>query len=209
MACTVRSTWALKCLCLQRHREDLSWGVPGEEVDRHVIHGYRLSEPYRVGVLTANEGYLVLPRFFLTPAARHSLVDAAPLLDTHALASTPAHLVDDIWMAGSLSARGVSRLVVPLRAAPSVDVTVVHTLETHMQHEGTDRGAANDATLRYFADAWRAEGLWYRFAADVRGAKGVVFDRDADEPIVIGTFARIYKEVGHWWREQMVKVGFQ
>jgi hypothetical protein len=187
--------------------EDLSWGVAWDEVDRHVIAGYRLATPYRVGVLTANEGYLVLPRFFLPPASTPPLAHAAPLLDGPSLARTPAHLVDDIWMAGSLAVARVPRLVVPLPAPPSADVTVVHTLETHMAAAGMDRGAANNAALGLFADAWRAEGLWYRFAADVRGAKGVVFDKNADEPVMARSLERTWKEVGRWWREQMVKAG--
>jgi hypothetical protein len=123
------------------------------------------------------------------------------------MARTRARLVDDIWMAGSLCAQSIPRLVVPLPGAPSVDVTATHTLEGHMAAAKTDRGTANNEALKFFADAWRAEGLWYRFAAEVLGAKGVVKDRNADEPVFVSPISRAWKEVGRWWRERLVRAG--
>lgn len=166
------------------------------EFSRHVVQGYSLAEPYRVGVLTANEGYLITPRVLITHSETlpPNLVEAAPLLNTTALLSTPAHLVDDIWMSGQLASLAVPRYVVPLihGGPPNLDVTVTHTLETHMASDSLDRAAANDATLKAFESAWREESLWYRFRDDVRkGAKGVLWKgADDDQPRRIGWLAR-------------------
>ena len=173
-----------------------------DELDRHVQHGYRLAEPYRVGVLTANEGYLVTPRMFLPPisSTTSSPISAlAPILNTRRLMSSPARHVDDIWMAGSLSTQGVSRYVIPFPGPPSLDITITHTLEGHMASNGTSREQANTRALRMFSDAFSRENLWYRFAKDVKGAKGVIAppSNEAEkEPVWIGVLARLWKEVG-------------
>lgn len=152
-----------------RVRQDLQWGVLWDEMEEHVAEAPTLANPYRVGVLTANEGYLVYPKWF-----KASLVGSdkagrlgTGILDTNTLLSTPAHLVDDIWMAGHLASLGIPRMVVPLSLTdlPSIDVTRVHTLESHMNNEGTTRYQANTDTLKYFANAWRKEGLWYHLRA--------------------------------------------
>ena len=101
-----------------RVRSDLHWGVSPEEMQDHVADGWKLAEPFRVGVLTANEGYLIKPRFFLdvSKLEDHTLdwSSGAPLLDLHQLNASAAHLVDDIWLNGHLSAQGIPRFVVPL-----------------------------------------------------------------------------------------------
>jgi len=183
-------------------RPDLRWGVPLNELDHHVQHGHRLAEPYRVGVLTANEGYLVTPRMFLPPisSATSSPTSAlAPILNTNMLMSSDARLVDDIWMAGSLATQGVFRYVIPLPGPPSLDVTITHTLEGHMASSGTSREQANTRTLGIFRDAFSRENIWYRFAKDVEGAKGVIAPPSTEaekEPVWIGVIARLWKEVG-------------
>ncbi|KAL0959805.1 hypothetical protein HGRIS_011486 [Hohenbuehelia grisea] len=184
-----------------RIRSDLEWGVSWDEMDRHVQYGYRLAEPYRVGVLTANEGYLVTPRMFLPPKTSTSyspISKLAPILDIQKLMSSSAHLVDDIWMAGSLATQGVMRYIVPLPGSPSLDVTTTHTLEKHMESEGKSRGGANTETLHMFSEAFSKEKLWYRFEKDVKGAKGVVSPATTEaeqEPVWISTAARLRKEV--------------
>ena len=184
-----------------------------DELDRHVQHGYRLAEPYRVGVLTANEGYLVTPRMFLPPisSTTSSPISAlAPILDTNRMMSTDAHLVDDIWMAGSLATQGVSRYVIPLPGPPSLDITITHTLEDHMASNGTDREKANTGALRMFKDAFSRENIWYRFGKDVKGAKGVISPPSTDaekEPVWIGVLARLWKEVGKGIEGAKLKFG--
>ena len=159
-----------------RVRQDLIWGVSPDEAQDHIAEGWMLASPYRVGVLTANEGYLIYPRFFGT--AETSPRQMGWLLDTKMLLSTSAHLVDDIWMAGHLCARSIPRYVVPLLsrtstisfrgapAIPSIDVTRFHTLEAHIVSEGTTRGDANTQTIRTFAEEFRREGLFYDLRQD-------------------------------------------
>lgn len=184
------------------------------ELDRHVQHGYRLAEAYRVGVLTANEGYLITPRMFLprtSPATPPPISALAPVLDTSRLMSSPAHLVDDIWMAGSLATQGVYRFVIPLPGPPSLDVTITHTLEEHMGSDGVNRAQANTETLRMFTPAFSRENLWYRFAKDVTQAKGATAPPSTEaeeEPIWIGVFARLWKEVGKSVEKLKLKMVF-
>ena len=194
---------------------DLRWGVLLNELDHHVQHGYRLAEPYRVGVLTANEGYLITPRMFLPPISptTPSPVSAlAPILDTNRLRSSLAHHVDDIWMAGSLATQGVSRYVIPLPGPPSLDVTITHTLEGHMASNGMSREQANTGALRVFMEAFSRENLWYRFATDGRGAKGVIAPPSTEaeqEPVWIGGLARLWKAVGKGVEKLKLKMAFQ
>ena len=168
-------------------RKSLQWGVPLAELKQHVAEGHTLAAPYRVGVLTANEGYLIYPRWFAhhpNATARASAyddthsgaLDSAGLLDTQALSSGEAHLVDDIWMAGHLSRIGVQRWVVPLILdpeggsswlnPPSVDVTVHHTLESHMRKDGHTREDANNYALQLFREDFERENLWYTLRQD-------------------------------------------
>ena len=192
----------------------MKWGVLLDEVDRHVQHGYRLAEPYRVGVLTANEGYLITPRMFLPPISSTTsspISLLAPILDTSRMMSSDAHLVDDIWMAGSLATQGVSRYVIPLPGPPSLDITITHTLEDHMASKGTDRERANTGALRMFKDAFSREDIWYRFGKDVKGAKGVISPPSTDaekEPVWIGVLARLWKEVGKAIEGAKLKFGY-
>lgn len=163
-----------------RIREDLQWGVGSDEYSDHVIEGWTLDDPYRASVLTANDGYLIFPRWF---AGRESGIpdgsqqSAAGLLDLAAMSSSPAHLVDDIWMAGHLCVGRVPKFIVPLNigftgmsrrpkfylktAVPSVDIARHPALEAHMAAEGRTRGEANNEALHLFEDAWRQEGLYY------------------------------------------------
>ncbi|GAA5867947.1 hypothetical protein JCM8547_003421 [Rhodosporidiobolus lusitaniae] len=130
-----------------RVRRDLRWGVGGgwEEVRRHVVEGWRVSRGYRVGVITANEGYLITPSFFLSPSLRFSSFSlSSSLSPSQKLSLLPSpsslpfffppsssapeslHLVDDILLSGSLAQSLIPRFVVPLCAEPgppSVDIT--------------------------------------------------------------------------------------
>lgn len=109
-----------------RVREDCKWGVGPDELARHVVEGWKISAPYKVGVLTANEvrqeprlreklkgehggtdrssnasqGYLVTPRMFVPPvelAQPDRTSFSSPLFDYDTPVPVAAHLVDDIW----------------------------------------------------------------------------------------------------------------
>lgn len=127
------------------------WGVGAEEQAHHVVHGWHLTQPYRVGVLTANEGYLLPP----IPALRGANVS------DYSTAPAGARLVDDIYMAGRLAGLAMERWVVPA-AAPNVLVARSLTLDDRIAAQGTTRAAANTATLIHFECSWE-DDLWYRF----------------------------------------------
>ncbi|KAK9895975.1 hypothetical protein P389DRAFT_143506 [Cystobasidium minutum MCA 4210] len=172
-----------------RVRSSLHWGVPPEEMDEHVAEGWRLAEPFQVGVLTGNEGYLIRPRFFVEDQISASQAQvgqekrtqgdwspSAPVLNLTKLEESAAHLVDDIWLSGHLCQNGITRYVVPLTppsslswssvllandAIPSIDVTKAHALEGRIQREGHTRTTANWVALHLFERAWRKQGLFY------------------------------------------------
>jgi hypothetical protein len=48
-----------------RVNKDFKWGVNAKEYDWHVLVGWNLWHRYRVGVVTANSGYMVTPRMFV------------------------------------------------------------------------------------------------------------------------------------------------
>jgi len=198
-----------------RLRRDLHWGVPQEEVAGYVQEGYTLAQPYRVSVLTANEGYLIRPQAFLAASARNiaasgfsttSSSQHVPILDVERMSETFAHLVDDIWMAGHLCTSGIPRYVVPLlpapgvfnggSATPSIDVTKTHTLMGHFHKDGTSRAQANDETLAMFADCWNREALWYTLLAD----RGAADDQErtemtTDTPVYLGWWSMKSREL--------------
>ncbi|KND00668.1 uncharacterized protein SPPG_09145, partial [Spizellomyces punctatus DAOM BR117] len=141
-----------------RIRQDLQWGVQGaQEQRRHIIQGWTLAEPYRVGIVTANEGYLIQPRFFATSAGD------VPILNLTG-ASSEATLVDDIWMSGHLAAQGVPRIVVPAISS-NVDISQSYTLESQFQSKQTSRYIANTVALRLFSSVWE-NSMWYQFGID-------------------------------------------
>ena len=97
--------------------------MPLTELDHHVIQGYRLASPYQVGVLTANEGYLVTPRVYRSLSSPTQTV-----FDLEEIARRTSHLVDDILNAGLLAQAGIPRFVIPLDGPGNLDLTRTHTL---------------------------------------------------------------------------------
>ncbi|CAF1077534.1 unnamed protein product [Rotaria magnacalcarata] len=139
-----------------RIREDLTWGVSGaEELSYHVIEAFRLSEIYRVGVITANNAYVIRPSFFDS----HIYVDfnGAP---------NDIRRVDDIWLNGHASKRNIARLVVPA-CCSSIGVTRTHELENYLISHHMTRSAANDHALKWFNQTWEKD-LWYKFKGENR-----------------------------------------
>ncbi|KIY48428.1 hypothetical protein FISHEDRAFT_58928 [Fistulina hepatica ATCC 64428] len=193
---------------------DLEWGVPSDEYDRHVIQGHMLAEPYRVGVLTANEGYLVVPRFFVFNAISQngrpiesesiSYETSAELLNMLHLMSASGHLADDIWMSGNLARQHVPRYVVPLPGPASVDVAHTRRLDARLEAEGLSRTSVNGVALQRFSDAWIDEGIFYRFsrhAASKPPNHGGpwVSDAEADaEPVYLPWPELVWKTLQAW-----------
>jgi hypothetical protein len=197
-----------------RIRRDMEWGVAQEELSWHVIHGWQIAEPYRVGIVTANEGYLVLPRFFVGHSSDGNKPDingSVPVLETRSPPAPPsAHLVDDIWINGHLSLRSIPRYVIPSPSFQSLDVTSYRALESHMNRDGVSRFQANTDTLRWFARGWEDEGLWYALReggvdAVKTGGKGGARDGD---PVWIGRAEWAVKEVKRVAEMARVKLRF-
>jgi len=134
-----------------RVRKDLRWGVPSHESKWHVLYSLHLAEPYRVGVITANHGYLVQPRFFDTGILNHSSAPEA------------ARWMDDIWMNGWLARAKVPRLLTPSRGF-AFEIFHAQSLIEEKQYEqnkAMSRQMANNRVLAHFADAWEND-LWYQ-----------------------------------------------
>ncbi|KAJ3041366.1 hypothetical protein HDV00_009507 [Rhizophlyctis rosea] len=143
-----------------RVRRDLKWGVSAEEYNNHVIQGDDIASPYRVGVLTANEAYLLLPSFFST-SPKSSTPPYDPAILDFSPAPKNARFVDDIWMNGHLALAQVERWVVPCNER-SNDITQFHTLEKGMEGAHVTRAGANDEVIGYFGKAWEPD-IFYKF----------------------------------------------
>lgn len=114
-------------------------------------------------------------------------------------------------MAGNLAALGRPRYIVPLPppSTPSIDITIpnAHTLEQHMTDHSISRAEANDQTIRFFADAWARENLWYamtelqRKEEDLNGRGGVL-----GKPPFAGSLSRIRSAIGRFTTKRRLKV---
>ncbi|GAA6028650.1 hypothetical protein JCM8097_007329 [Rhodosporidiobolus ruineniae] len=153
-----------------RVREDRKWGVSGwEEVRRHVVEGWRIRKPYRVGVVTANEAYMVAPSFFLPPSTRTLLsslstpsrdfppspsqqpppspsIDrslllplALPLFSPSPGAPQSLHLVDDLHLSGCLALSRIARFVVPLPPPDPPSLDITPPSRTAEEKQGGPR----------------------------------------------------------------------
>jgi hypothetical protein len=131
-------------------REDLIWGVGDDEISYHVIDSFRISEIYRVGIVTANYAYLIRPSFF----------DSHIYIDFNQV-SPDIRRVDDIWLNGHASKRNISRFVIPT-CCPSISVTRTHELENYLIAHKMTRSEANSHAIEWFKNSWEKD-LWYRF----------------------------------------------
>ncbi|CAF0806219.1 unnamed protein product [Didymodactylos carnosus] len=132
-----------------RIRKDLRWGVEKLEKFWHIVATNRISEPYRVGIVTANYGYLIKPRFF----DEHIYVDYTKV-------SKSISLVDDIWLNGHLARRNVARYVLP-SCCSQIHIAETHALEKQLASKNLTRQQANDRALYYFKDYWERD-LFYK-----------------------------------------------
>lgn len=137
-------------------RSDLVWGVGGaEEFSYHIIASHRISDVYRVGIVTANNAYIIRPSFF-----------DSHIYDDFNQVSTDVRRVDDIWLNGHASRRHIPRFVVPA-CCVSISVTRTHELENYFIAHQMTRSEANNRALRWFNHNWEKD-LWYRFKGENR-----------------------------------------
>ena len=105
-----------------------------------MVFGNELRAPQRVAVITGCGSYLIQPRFF-----DQSLWD-------YSGAPEGAFYMDDIWISGYLSRRGVERHVVPVAAMMRSVLRQRWTLSLHDVPEG--RQNLNNQTIRFFQETW-------------------------------------------------------
>ena len=107
--------------------------------DAKMIRASELREPRPVAVITGCGSYLIQPRFF-----DESLWD-------YSAAPQVAFDIDDIWISGWLSRRGVKRYVVP---ASAMMRSVRRQRRTVSLNKIPGRQKLNNETIAFFRDAW-------------------------------------------------------
>src|SRR5436190_18361116 len=107
--------------------------------DAKMIRASELREPRPVAVITGCGSYLIQPRFFDESLWNYS---AAPQV---------AFDIDDIWISGWLSRRGVKRYVVPASAMMRSVRRQRRTVSLNKIH---GRQKLNNETIAFFRDAW-------------------------------------------------------
>jgi hypothetical protein len=108
--------------------------------DARMVHGCDLREPQAVAVVTGCGSYLIQPGFF-----DESLWD-------YSNASQGAFYMDDIWISGCLSRRGVKRYVVPASGMMRAVFRQLRTLSLHNVPKGRQHN--NNETIAFFQDTW-------------------------------------------------------
>jgi hypothetical protein len=108
--------------------------------DAKMTYANELREPQRVAVITGCGSYLIQPRFF-----DGSLWD-------YSAAPRGAFYMDDIWISGWLSQRGVERYVVPASAMMRSVLRQHRTLSLHDVPDGRQRH--NNEVIAFFRDTW-------------------------------------------------------
>ena len=107
--------------------------------DARMIRASELREPRPVAVITGCGSYLIQPRFF----------DES--LWTYSVAPQVAFDIDDIWISGWLSRRGVKRYVVP---ASAMMKSVLRQRWTVSLNKIPGRQKLNNQIIAFFSDAW-------------------------------------------------------
>jgi hypothetical protein len=107
--------------------------------DAKMIRASELREPRPVAVITGCGSYLIQPRFF-----DESLWD-------YSVGPQVAFDIDDIWISGWLSRRGVKRFVVP---ASAMMQSVLRQRWTVSLNKIPGRQKLNNETIAFFRDAW-------------------------------------------------------
>jgi hypothetical protein len=107
--------------------------------DAKMIRASELREPRQVAVITGCGSYLIQPRFF----------DQS--LWTYSIAPKVAFDIDDIWISGWLSRRGVKRYVVPGSAMMK---SVLRQRWTVSLNKIPGRQKLNNQIIAFFRDSW-------------------------------------------------------
>jgi hypothetical protein len=107
--------------------------------DAKMIRGSELREPRQVAVITGCGSYLIQPRFF-----DESLWD-------YSVAPQVVFPIDDIWISGWLSRRGVKRYVVPGSAMMR---SVLRQRWTVSLNKIPGRQKLNNEIIAFFRDTW-------------------------------------------------------
>jgi hypothetical protein len=107
--------------------------------DAKMTYAKDLREPRRVAVITGCGSYLIQPRFFDESLWDYS---GAPQIAFH---------IDDIWISGCLSRRGVKRYVVP---ASAMMRSVLRQRWTVSLNKIPGRQKLNNETIAFFRDTW-------------------------------------------------------
>ncbi len=108
--------------------------------DARMIKASEFRQPEAVAVITGCGSYLIQPRFF-----DESLWD-------YSNAPNGAFYMDDIWISGWLSRKGVKRYVVPASAMMRSVWRQRRTLSLHDVPNG--RQYHNNETIAFFSDTW-------------------------------------------------------
>ncbi len=107
--------------------------------DATMIRASELRDPCPVAVITGCGSYLIQPRFF----------DES--LWTYSVAPQVAFDIDDIWISGWLSRRGVKRYVVP---ASAMMKSVLRQRWTVSLNKIPGRQKLNNQIIAFFGDSW-------------------------------------------------------
>src|SRR6266513_2764827 len=107
--------------------------------DARMIYAKDLREPHRVAVITGCGSYLIQPRFFDESLWDYS---GAPQIAFH---------IDDIWISGWLSRRGVKRYVVPASAMMRSVLRQRWTVSLNKIH---GRQKLNNEIIAFFRETW-------------------------------------------------------
>ena len=107
--------------------------------DARMIYAKDLCEPRPVAVITGCGSYLIQPRFFDESLWDYS---GAPQIVFH---------IDDIWISGCLSRRGVKRYVLP---ASAMMRSVLRQRWTVSLNKIPGRQKLNNETIAFFRDTW-------------------------------------------------------
>ena len=138
-------------LFLHYHNEmpDAALGFRGALIPRNFVwflpkiyRASQIQETKRVAVITGTAGYFIQPRFF----------DSA--LWDYSTAPASAFYVDDIWISGHLSRRGIKKYVVPASSM----MRSVRAQSGTMTLYDVPKGSvpSNTEMLRFFRDDWDA-----------------------------------------------------
>jgi hypothetical protein len=107
--------------------------------DAKMIRASELRQPRPVAVITGCGSYLIQPRFF------------NELLWDYSVAPQVAFHIDDIWISGWLSRRGVKRYVVP---ASAMMRSVLRQRWTVSLNKIPGRQKLNNEIIEFFRDTW-------------------------------------------------------